>query len=148
MILLNSPHNPTGAVLNRAELSAIAEIAVENDLLVVSDEVYEHLVFEGEHIPIATLPGMWRRTVTIGSAGKTFSFTGWKVGWASGPSDLVNAVRTAKQYLTYVGSGPFQYAVTEALSLPDAFTARPAVHRIARSRLRGVRAGGHVFRYH
>ena len=80
LILLNTPHNPTGTVLSRAELTAVAELAVERDLLVVTDEVYEHLVFDGEHIPLATLPGMRGRTVTIGSAGKTFSFTGWKVG--------------------------------------------------------------------
>ncbi len=119
LLLLNSPHNPTGAVLSRAELAAVAEVAVEHDLLVVSDEVYEHLVFDGaEHVPICTLPGMAGRTLTIGSAGKTFSFTGWKVGWATGPADLVAAVRTTKQFLTYVASGPFQYAVADALGAP------------------------------
>ncbi|MFJ5827875.1 pyridoxal phosphate-dependent aminotransferase [Streptomyces sp. NPDC093089] len=122
LILLNTPHNPTGTVLTRAELTAVAELAVERDLLVVTDEVYEHLVFDGaEHVPIATLPGMRDRTVTIGSSGKTFSFTGWKVGWATGTHELVAAVRTAKQYLTYVSAGPFQYAVAEALRLPDAY---------------------------
>ena len=116
VLLLNSPHNPTGAVLSRPELEAVAEVAVAHDLLVVADEVYEHLVFDGaEHIPIATLPGMAERTVTIGSAGKTFSFTGWKVGWVTGPADLVAAVRTTKQFLTYVSAGPFQYAIAEAL---------------------------------
>ncbi|MFJ2443351.1 MULTISPECIES: pyridoxal phosphate-dependent aminotransferase [unclassified Streptomyces] len=121
LILLNTPHNPTGTVLTRAELAAIAELAVERDLLVVSDEVYEHLVFEGEHLPIAAFPGMRERTLTIGSAGKTFSFTGWKVGWVTGTPALVTAVRSAKQFLTYVASGPFQYAIAEALRLPDAY---------------------------
>ncbi|NGO14052.1 pyridoxal phosphate-dependent aminotransferase [Streptomyces sp. HC44] len=122
LLLINTPHNPTGTVLTRAELTAIAELAVERDLLVVTDEVYEHLVFdEAEHIPLATLPGMRERTVTIGSAGKSFSFTGWKVGWVTAPPPLVSAVRSAKQFLTYVASGPFQYAVAEALALPDAY---------------------------
>jgi N-succinyldiaminopimelate aminotransferase len=122
LILLNSPHNPTGKVFDREELTAIAEVAQEHDLLVVSDEVYEHLTFDGiAHVPIATLPGMAERTVTIGSAGKSFSFTGWKVGWATGPAALVTAVRTAKQFLTYVASGPFQYAAAVGLALPDAY---------------------------
>jgi N-succinyldiaminopimelate aminotransferase len=123
LILLNSPHNPTGMVLTAAELTAIAELAVARDLIVVTDEVYEHIVFEGEHLPIATLPGMADRTVTISSAGKTFSFTGWKVGWVTGSSALVSAVRTTKQFLTYVSGGPFQYAVTAGLALPDDFYA-------------------------
>ncbi|BCL29623.1 aminotransferase [Streptomyces aurantiacus] len=122
LLLINTPHNPTGTVLTRAELTAIAELAVERDLLVVTDEVYEHLVFgEAEHIPLATLPGMRGRTVTIGSAGKSFSFTGWKVGWVTASPELVTAVRSAKQFLTYVSSGPFQYAVAEALALPDTY---------------------------
>lgn len=122
LILLNTPHNPTGTVLTRAELTAIAELAQERDLLVVTDEVYEHLVFDdAEHVPIASLPGMRERTVTIGSAGKTFSFTGWKVGWITATPALTNAVRSAKQFLTYVSSGPFQYAVAEALRLPDTY---------------------------
>ncbi|MEW2163499.1 pyridoxal phosphate-dependent aminotransferase [Streptomyces sp. NPDC007084] len=122
LLLLNTPHNPTGTVLTRAELTEIARLAVERDLLVVTDEVYEHLVFDdAEHIPLATLPGMRERTVTIGSAGKTFSFTGWKVGWVTAPPALVGAVRSAKQFLTYVASGPFQYAVAEALALPDSY---------------------------
>lgn len=121
LLLLNTPHNPTGTVLTREELTAIAELAVERDLLVVTDEVYEHLVFEGEHVPLASLPGMRERTVTISSAGKTFSFTGWKVGWVTAPPALVSAVRSAKQFLTYVSSGPFQYAVAEALALPDSY---------------------------
>ncbi|MES9553281.1 pyridoxal phosphate-dependent aminotransferase [Streptomyces sp. NPDC088190] len=121
LLLLNSPHNPTGMVLTREELSAIAALAVERDLLVVTDEVYEHLVFEGEHIPLASLPGMRDRTVSISSAGKTFSYTGWKVGWVTAAAPLVAAVRTAKQYLTYVSAGPFQYAIAEALRLPDGY---------------------------
>ncbi|MFE0105724.1 pyridoxal phosphate-dependent aminotransferase [Streptomyces sp. NPDC059009] len=124
LLLLNTPHNPTGTVLTRAELTAIAELAVERDLLVITDEVYEHLVFdEAEHIPLASFPGMRERTVTIGSAGKTFSFTGWKVGWVTSTPELVTAVRSAKQFLTYVSSGPFQYAVAEALALPDSYFA-------------------------
>ncbi|MFI9626944.1 pyridoxal phosphate-dependent aminotransferase [Streptomyces sp. NPDC052042] len=121
LILLNTPHNPTGTVLTREELGAIAALACERDLLVVTDEVYEHLVFEGEHLPLAAFPGMRERTVTISSAGKTFSFTGWKVGWAMASAPLITAVRTAKQYLTYVNAGPFQYAIAEALRLPDAY---------------------------
>lgn len=121
LLLLNSPHNPTGMVLTPGELAAIAELARERDLLVVTDEVYEHLVFDGAHHPIAALPGMRERTVSISSAYKTFSFTGWKVGWVTGSPALVAAVRTAKQYLTYVSAGPFQYAVAEALRLPDSY---------------------------
>ncbi|MER7592957.1 pyridoxal phosphate-dependent aminotransferase [Streptomyces hydrogenans] len=122
LILLNTPHNPTGTVLTRAELTAVAELAVERDLLVVTDEVYEHLVFDdAEHLPLATFPGMRDRTVTIGSAGKTYSFTGWKVGWTTASPELTAAVRSAKQFLTYVSSGPFQYAVAEALRLPDSY---------------------------
>ncbi|MFI8290557.1 pyridoxal phosphate-dependent aminotransferase [Streptomyces sp. NPDC085614] len=122
LILLNTPHNPTGTVLTRDELTAVAELASERDLLVVTDEVYEHLVFDdAEHVPIATLPGMRDRTVTIGSAGKTFSFTGWKVGWVTASPELTSAVRSAKQFLTYVASGPFQYAIAEALRLPDTY---------------------------
>ncbi|WP_329026857.1 pyridoxal phosphate-dependent aminotransferase [Streptomyces sp. NBC_01423] len=121
LLLINTPHNPTGTVLSREELGAIAELACEHDLLVVTDEVYEHLVFEGEHLPLAGFPGMRERTVTISSAGKTFSYTGWKIGWVTGSAELVTAVRSAKQYLTYVSGGPLQYAVAEALRLPDSF---------------------------
>jgi N-succinyldiaminopimelate aminotransferase len=122
LILLNTPHNPTGTVLPREQLAAIAELCVERDLLAVTDEVYEHLVFDGgEHVPLATLPGMRERTVSISSAGKTFSVTGWKVGWVCASPELTRAVRTAKQFLTYVSSGPFQYAVAEALALPPAY---------------------------
>ncbi|MGC0312147.1 pyridoxal phosphate-dependent aminotransferase [Kitasatospora acidiphila] len=123
LLLINTPHNPTGLVLNRDELAAIAQLAVEHDLLVITDEVYEHLVFAGTHHPLAALPGMRERTVSISSAGKTFSFTGWKVGWVTATPELVAAVRTAKQYLTYVSAGPFQYAVADALRLPDSYFA-------------------------
>ncbi|MFE9649424.1 pyridoxal phosphate-dependent aminotransferase [Streptomyces sp. NPDC006365] len=121
LLLLNTPHNPTGMVLTAEEQRTIAALAVEHDLLVVTDEVYEHLVYEGAHRPIAALPGMRERTVSISSAGKTFSFTGWKVGWVMADGPIVSAVRTAKQYLTYVSAGPFQYAIAEALRLPDAY---------------------------
>ena len=121
LILLNSPHNPTGMVATADELAVIAELANRHDLLVVSDEVYEHLVFEGAHTPIATLPGMRERTVTISSGAKTFSFTGWKIGWVTAAPELVSAVRTAKQFLTYVNGGPFQYAIAAGLALPDSF---------------------------
>ncbi|MGW3262754.1 pyridoxal phosphate-dependent aminotransferase [Streptomyces sp. NPDC001056] len=150
LLLVNTPHNPTGTVLTRAELAAIADLAVERDLLVVTDEVYEHLVFDdAEHLPLATFPGMRERTVTIGSAGKTYSFTGWKVGWVTGAPDLVAAVRSAKQFLTYVASGPFQYAVADALRLPDAyFDEFRADMRAKRDLLAGglEQAGFRVFR--
>jgi N-succinyldiaminopimelate aminotransferase len=119
LVLLNSPHNPTGKVFSRAELEAVAALCVEHDLLAVTDEVYEHLVFEGEHIPLATLPGMRERTVTISSAGKTFSYTGWKIGWACAPPEILAAVRTVKQFLTYVNGAPFQHAIATGLRLPD-----------------------------
>jgi N-succinyldiaminopimelate aminotransferase len=121
LILLNSPHNPTGSVFTRAELTAIAELACEHDLLVISDEVYEHMVFTGEHVPVASLPDMRERTVSISSAAKTFSFTGWKIGWVTGTREIVSAVRTVKQFLTYVSGGPFQYAIATALALPDEY---------------------------
>ncbi len=116
VLLLNSPHNPTGTVLTRAELEAVAQVAQENDLVVVTDEVYEHLVFDDhEHVPLATLPGMFERTVSLSSAGKTFSFTGWKVGWATGPEPLVRTVEAAKQWLTFSSGTPFQPAIAHAL---------------------------------
>jgi N-succinyldiaminopimelate aminotransferase len=121
LILLNSPHNPTGSVFTRAELAAIAELACERDLLVIADEVYEHMVYVGEHVPIGSLPGMAERTVSISSAGKTFSFTGWKIGWVTATAELVAAVRAVKQFLTFVSGGPFQYAIAQALRMPDAY---------------------------
>jgi N-succinyldiaminopimelate aminotransferase len=118
VLLINSPHNPTGTVLTDEELRGIAELAVERDLVVITDEVYEHLVFDGgRHTPLATYEGMAERTVSIGSAGKTFSVTGWKIGWVTGTPDVVTAVTTAKQFLTYVSGAPFQPAVAGALAL-------------------------------
>jgi N-succinyldiaminopimelate aminotransferase len=120
-VLLNSPHNPTGTVLTRVELQAVADLAVEHDLVVITDEVYEHLVFDDhEHVPIASLPGMAERTLTLSSVGKSYSFTGWKVGWATGPAELVGAVLAAKQWLTFTSGSPLQPAVALALDeLPD-----------------------------
>ena len=149
MLLLNSPHNPTGKVFDADELAAIAERCVEADLLVVTDEVYEHLVFEGRHLPLASLPGMAERTLTVSSAGKTFSFTGWKIGWVCGPAAMVAAVRTVKQYLTYVNGAPFQPAVAVGLALPDEFFLRAASElAIRRDRLCDglLDAGFEVFR--
>ena len=144
MLVLNSPHNPTGKVFSRAELEAIAAVAIERDLIVVTDEVYEHLTFDGEHIPIATLPGMADRTVTISSGGKTFAVTGWKIGWVCARPDLVAAVRTAKQWLTYVSGGPFQRAIAAGLDLGDEyFTAQADDLRAKRDRLSaGLRSTG------
>lgn len=120
MVLLNSPHNPTGKVFARAELELICRLAAEQDAWVVTDEVYEHITFDGvPHLPVSSLPGMWDRTITISSGGKTFSATGWKVGWVVGPAEAVTAVRTVKQFLTYVASGPFQPAIAAALGLGD-----------------------------
>ncbi len=119
VLLLNTPHNPTGRVLGRGELEAIAHVCIEHDLVCVSDEVYEHLVYDGEHVPIATFPGMAQRTLTISSVGKSFSFTGWKIGWCSGPAELVGAVRGVKQYLTFAGGTPLQHAAATALRLPS-----------------------------
>jgi N-succinyldiaminopimelate aminotransferase len=140
VILLNTPHNPTGAVLTREELAAVAEVAERHDVLVVTDEVYEHLTYDGaEHVPFATLPGAAGRTLTISSAGKTFSFTGWKIGWVTGPAPLVDAVRAVKQFLTYTSGAPFQPAVAHALDLettdgPDAGYVRGLRDSLARRR--------------
>jgi N-succinyldiaminopimelate aminotransferase len=136
LLLLNSPHNPTGRVLTRAELELIAAACLENDLMCVTDEVYEHLVYDGEHIPIATLPGMAERTLTISSVGKSFSFTGWKIGWCSGPASLVAATRMVKQYLTFAGGTPLQHAAAAALHLPrDEITALAGDLRAKRDQL-------------
>jgi N-succinyldiaminopimelate aminotransferase len=118
VLLLNTPHNPTGRVLSREELALVASACLEHDLVCITDEVYEHLVFDGEHIPMATLPGMAERTLTISSIGKSFSFTGWKIGWCSGPAELVAAARSVKQYLTFAGGTPLQHAAATALALP------------------------------
>ncbi len=126
-ILLNTPHNPTGAVLSRAELQAVADIALAHDLVVITDEVYEHLTFDGlRHVPIATLPGMAERTLTLSSAGKSYSFTGWKVGWATGPAPLVEAVLAAKQWLTFTSGSPLQPAIAAALDEEPDFPAELA----------------------
>jgi len=126
-VLLNSPHNPTGTVLTRAELQAVADVAQEHDLVVITDEVYEHLVYdEHEHVPLATLPGMFERTLSLSSAGKSYSFTGWKVGWATGPAELVGAVLAAKQWLTFTSGSPLQPAVAYALDEEPDFPAQLA----------------------
>ena len=119
MILVNSPHNPTGKVFDRAELEFIADLCRQHDLLAVTDEVYEHLAYDGEHIPMATLPGMRERTITVSSGGKTFSFTGWKIGWVCAEPELRDAVTAAKQFLTFVNGAPFQHAVAVGLRLGD-----------------------------
>jgi N-succinyldiaminopimelate aminotransferase len=132
-VLLNSPHNPTGTVLTREELQAVAAIAIEHDLVVITDEVYEHLVYDGhEHVPLATLPGMFERTLTLSSAGKSYSFTGWKVGWATGPAELVGAVLAAKQWLTFTSGSPLQPAVAYALDEEPDFPVRLAADLRAR----------------
>jgi N-succinyldiaminopimelate aminotransferase len=116
LLLVNSPHNPTGTVLTRAEFEAIAELCRDRDLIAVTDEVYEHLTFDGtRHIALATLPGMRERTVSVSSGGKTFSVTGWKIGWICAPAELIRAVSTVKQFLTFTHSGPFQLAIAHAL---------------------------------
>ncbi|TFV85728.1 pyridoxal phosphate-dependent aminotransferase [Blastococcus sp. CT_GayMR16] len=127
VLLLNTPHNPTGKVFTDEELRFLADLAIAHDLLVLTDEVYEHLVFSGSvHRSIAALPGMRERTLVVSSAGKTFNVTGWKIGWICGPAPLVSAVRTAKQFLTYVNGGPFQPAIAAGLALPDDYFAHAA----------------------
>jgi N-succinyldiaminopimelate aminotransferase len=124
LVLVNTPHNPTGAVFTREQLTLIGELATAHDAVIVTDEVYEHMLYDGRpHVPMSTLPGLADRTLTISSAGKTFSVTGWKVGWLHGPPELVAAARAAKQFLTYVSGAPFQPAIAAALGLPDAFYA-------------------------
>jgi N-succinyldiaminopimelate aminotransferase len=119
LIMVNTPHNPTGKVFDRAELESIAGVCRDHDLIAVTDEVYEHLVFDGEHLGLATLEGMRDRTITISSAGKTFSVTGWKIGWACASGPLISALQTAKQFLTFAGGTPFQHAIAAGLGLPD-----------------------------
>ena len=121
VVLLNNPHNPTGAVFPREVLQRVVDLAARHNTLIVTDEVYEHLTFGVRHIPVATLPGAADRTITISSAGKTFSLTGWKIGWLTGPEALVAAVRTVKQFLTYSSGTPFQGAIAAGLALPDEF---------------------------
>ncbi|MFM9276094.1 aminotransferase class I/II-fold pyridoxal phosphate-dependent enzyme [Pseudarthrobacter sp. NKDBFgelt] len=121
IVLLNNPHNPTGAVFPREVLQRIVDLARTHNSVIVTDEVYEHLTFGVSHVPVASLPGAADRTITISSAGKTFSLTGWKIGWLTGPEDLVAAVRTVKQFLTYSSGTPFQSAIALGLGLPDSF---------------------------
>lgn len=121
LIIVNHPHNPTGAIFPRETLELIVELAHRHDAIIVTDEVYEHLTFGAVHIPIATLPGAAERTVTISSAGKTFSLTGWKVGWLSAPASIVTAILAVKQFLTYVNGAPFQPAIAVGLDLPDSY---------------------------
>ncbi len=137
VILVNTPHNPTGKVFDEDELALIAELCVEHDVLAITDEVYEHLVFDGlEHRCLASFDGMRDRTLTVSSGGKTFSFTGWKVGWVCGNAELVTAVRTAKQFLTFVNGAPFQPAIAAGLRLPDAyFDDFVSTHQAKRDRL-------------
>ncbi|MDO5513146.1 pyridoxal phosphate-dependent aminotransferase, partial [Corynebacterium sp.] len=115
MLIINSPHNPTGSVFSAGVLTQLAAVCVEHDLLVLSDEVYEHLLFDVPHTPVASLPGMRERTVTVSSAAKSWNVTGWKTGWALAPAPLLDAVITAKQFMSYVGATPFQPAVAHAL---------------------------------
>ncbi len=143
-LLLNSPHNPTGKVFARDELERIAAVCRDHDLIAICDEVYEHLAFDAEHVPLATLDGMAERTLTVSSGGKTFALTGWKVGWATGPEPLVRAVGAAKQYLSFSGHGPLQRGIAHGLGLPYAFfaDARDAL-RAKRDRLcAGLEAAG------
>ncbi|MBJ30485.1 MAG: aminotransferase [Acidimicrobiaceae bacterium] len=120
LLMLNTPHNPTGKVFSRAELEVVARVAIEHDLVVVTDEVYEHMTYDGTvHVPLASLPGMAERTVTISSGGKSFGLTGWKVGWAHAPGELIQAVHTVKQHLSFTSGAPFQRAMVTALNLGD-----------------------------
>ena len=144
LILVNDPHNPTGAVFSAEVRDEIVRLADRHDAIIVTDEVYEHLVFDGAHVPIATLPGAWERTLTISSAGKTLFTTGWKIGWVSGPEPLVQAVLAVKQFLTYVNGSPFQSAIATGLRLPDEyFSGIAATLRAKRDLLgAGLRAAG------
>lgn len=149
VILLNNPHNPTGRVFSRAELSIIAKVAVRHDLIVIADEVYEHFVFDGmEHVSIATLPGMYSRTITVGSAAKTFAATGWKIGWFCGPADLVADVLRIKQYLSFSTHGPLQSAVATGLELPDSYFLQLGIDMATRRDLlcASLRESGFLFR--
>ncbi|MFF1829771.1 aminotransferase class I/II-fold pyridoxal phosphate-dependent enzyme [Paenarthrobacter sp. NPDC058040] len=144
VVLLNNPHNPMGSVFPRVVLAKVVELAAKYDAIIVSDEVYEHLTFGVAHIPVASLPGAAERTITISSAGKTFSFTGWKIGWLTGPADLVAATRTVKQFLSYSSGTPFQSAVAVGLALSDSFYAEIA-QTLQRKRdilAEGLRAAG------
>ncbi|MGP5587349.1 aminotransferase class I/II-fold pyridoxal phosphate-dependent enzyme [Glutamicibacter ardleyensis] len=132
MIIVNNPHNPTGTIFNTDVLDEIVALAHRHDCIILSDEVYEHLTFASAHIPIASRPGGFERTITLSSAGKSFSFTGWKVGWATGPRELITALRTVKQFLSYSSGPAFQPAVAQALELPETFFERFAADLGAR----------------
>ncbi len=141
---MNTPHNPTGRVLPREVLATIVELAARHDVVILTDEVYEHLTFATPHVPIATLPGAAERTVTVSSAGKTFSTTGWKIGWLTAPPALVDAITTVKQYLTFVNGAPFQPAIATGLRLPDEVFTGIAAELSAKHDLlaAGLRAAG------
>jgi N-succinyldiaminopimelate aminotransferase len=145
ILLLNTPHNPTGRVLTREELEGVARICRDHDLIAITDEVYEHLVYDdATHVPLATLPGMAERTLTISSAGKAFSFTGWKIGWCSGPPPLVAAARAAKQFMTFAGGTPLQVAAAHGLDHAERLT-KPLVAQLAANRdalARGLQQAG------
>ncbi len=143
-ILINSPHNPTGKVFSLPELQFIASLCVEADLIAITDEVYEHMIFSGSHRPLATFPGMSQRTISISSAAKTYSFTGWKIGWVTGSAELVAAVRTVKQFLTYVNGAPFQVAIAYALGEGRRFTDRvvPSIERQRQALAAGLSQAG------
>ncbi len=144
LLILNTPHNPTGKVFTKAELALIAELAIRHDLVVLADEVYEHLVFSGVHVPIASLPGMRERTVTISSLGKTFSLTGWKIGWTCAPPELSAAVRTAHQFITFATATPLQWGAVAALQAPPTYYTELLADYSARRELfgRGLEAAG------
>jgi N-succinyldiaminopimelate aminotransferase len=144
LIIVNSPHNPTGRVLDRAELELLAAACRKHDLIALTDEVYEHLIYEGEHIPLATLPGMAERTITVSGIGKTHSVTGWKIGWACGPAELITRLRAVKQYLSFAGGTPLQHASAAALRFPDSVAGELAsALRDKRERLAaGLRSAG------
>ncbi len=144
VILVNDPHNPTGTVFSRDALREVVRLAEKHDAVIITDEVYEHLTFRAPHTPVASLPGAASRTLTISSAGKTFAVTGWKIGWVHGPADLITAVLTVKQYLTYVNGSPFQPAVAAGLRLPDEYFSGAAELLARKHRIlgEGLRAAG------
>lgn len=144
IILVNDPHNPTGTVFTAEVRAEVLRLAERHDAVVVTDEVYEHLVFEGPHVPLATMPGARERTVSISSAGKTFSVTGWKIGWVTASPELIDAILAVKQFLTYVNGSPFQPAIAAGLRLPQAFFDELAAAMHAKARLlgEGLRAAG------
>ncbi|WP_082008227.1 aminotransferase class I/II-fold pyridoxal phosphate-dependent enzyme [Microbacterium mangrovi] len=145
IILVNDPHNPTGAVFSRELQQQIVALAHRHDTLIITDEVYEHLRFDSDHVPIASLPGAWERTLTVSSGGKTFSTTGWKIGWISGPAPLIEAVLAVKQFLTYVNGAPFQPAIATGLRLPDEYFVQIATAMRAKSDVLATGLGGAGF---